>query len=130
MTKHCFLIPAVCLILAGTAFSQTWSSPKLTSDVPYDFVVNGTMLPAGTYLVRTDRTGHGFVIQNRDKPEYAAIVNNNSIILPPDQTQGSTVLAFTFSDGQYVLHQIRIEMDDHIHDIIHGQHVPELVANN
>ncbi len=131
MKMRCFLLTALCLILAGVApAQQSWSSPKLISDVPFDFVVNGTTLPAGTYLVRTFMgTEKALMIQNRDKPEYGKYVSNNDVMLFAGKTHDSTRLVFAVDNGQHVLHQITLEGDNHTHDIVHGHDVAELVAN-
>jgi hypothetical protein len=129
MKKHCFLITALLLVFAGAASAQQLSDPKLKSDVPFDFVVNGTTLPAGAYVVRTYSTGHALVIQNQDNPEYAAIVSNNNMTVGPYKTHNGATLVFSLNNGQHVLHQIRLEGDNHTHDIIHGNDVAELVAS-
>jgi hypothetical protein len=101
----------------------------LKSDVPFEFIVNGTTIPAGTYVVRTYSTGHALVIQNQDNPEYAAIASNNNIMLGPPKAHNGATLVFGLNNGQHVLHQIRLEGDNHTHDIIHGNDVAELVAS-
>jgi hypothetical protein len=129
MKMRCFLVTALFLIFAGAASAQRWSGPKWVADVPFDFVSNGTTLPAGTYLVQTFWTGHALMIQNRDNPEYSTIVTNNDISLSPYNTHDSTTLVFSRNSGQHVLHQIKLEGDNHTHDIIHGNDVAELIAS-
>lgn len=128
MKMRCFLVTALFLILAGAASAQQWSSPKLRSDVPFDFLVNGTTFPAGTYVVQTYTTGHALMIRNRDNPEYSTIVTNNNVMLAPYTAHDGANLVFGLNGGQRVLHQIRLDGDDHTHDIMHGNDVPELVA--
>jgi hypothetical protein len=130
MIERCLVYTALCLIFASSALAQGLSDPKLSKDVPFDFVISGTTLPAGTYLVRTFMTTEKTImIQNRDKPEYVKCVSNNDILLPWGRINGSTELIFTLDKGQHVLHQIKLESDNHIHDIIHENDVAELVAN-
>lgn len=129
MFKSCFVVTALCLMFAGSASAQLWSSPKLTTSVPFDFVVNGTILPAGTYIVMTYTTGQAVMIQNRDEPEYVKILNNNDIALAPYTNHEGTTLVFNMDNGRHVLHQIRLAGDNHTHDIIHGTDVAELVAS-
>jgi hypothetical protein len=129
MKKHYFLVTALSLIFAGSAAAQQWSDPKLITNVPFDFVVSGTTLPAGTYVVRTYMTGHVLMIQNRDNGEYSKIVTNTEISLLPSSTRQGTSLVFLQTNGQHVLHQIRFGNDNHTHDINHGNDVAELVAS-
>jgi hypothetical protein len=128
MKMRCFLLTTLFLIFAGSANAQHWTDPKLTTKVPFDFVVSGTTLPAGTYVVRTYFTGRTLMVQNRENPEFVVIVNNTNIVLSAGKTANSSGFVFALVNGQHVLHQIRIENDTHTHDIIHGNGVAELVA--
>ena len=127
MLKRCFVFTALCLMFAGSAAAQHWSDAKLITNVPFDFVVSGTTLPAGTYVVKTF-TDAVLMIQNRDNGEYSKILTNTNFSLSPSSTREGTGLVFVLTDGQHVLHQIRLAGDEHTHDIIHGNDVPELVA--
>jgi hypothetical protein len=52
------------LLVAGSAFAQT---QKIRADVPFNFVVNGTMLPAGQYTVSNIGSGSSMLlIQSED----------------------------------------------------------------
>ena len=126
MIKPWLVFTALCLIFAGSAAAQQWSD-SMIANVPFDFVVNGTTLPAGTYAVRTYISGPGLMIQNRDKGEYSTIVHTIDVSLSPSSTREGTSFMFLFKNGQHVLHQIRLQGDNHTHGIIHGNGVPELV---
>jgi hypothetical protein len=52
------------LALAGTSFAQ---SQEVRANVPFDFTVANTLLPAGTYTLKGDSAGV-IVIRNNDKP--------------------------------------------------------------
>jgi hypothetical protein len=121
-------ITAVFLFLAGSAVAQNWQSPKTTTTVPFEFVVNGTTLPAGTYIVRTNINGFMLMIQNEDRPEYVKYINNNDVMLNSGVTHASSKLVFMLDQGRHVLHQICVEGDNHTHDLLHGPDVAELVA--
>ena len=91
--ERCFLFTALCLMFAATASAQQWSSPKLTVNVPFNFVVGDTPLPAGTYLVMTYvTTEKALIIQNRDRPAYVKIVSNNDVLLSPYEAHERTDL--------------------------------------
>lgn len=127
MLKRYFVFTSLCLMLASSAAAQHWSDAKLMTKVPFDFVVSGTTLPAGNYVVKT-YTDAVLMIQNRDNGEYSKILMNTDFALSPSSTRQGTGLVFVLTDGQHVLHQIRFAGDNHTHDIIHGNDVPELVA--
>ncbi len=129
MKPHWLVLTALCLLLVGTVVAQSSSSVKMTTNVPFDFVVNGTTLPAGDYVVSTYTSGHLLMIQNKDMPEYVKVVSNTNVALhDPNAIHRSSKLVFRLNNGQHVLHQIYITGDDHAHDIVHGNDVAELVA--
>ena len=130
MKKCCVLLTLLYLIIAGTTFAQELSSQRATAEVLFDFVVGGTMLPSGTYEVSFYANGHGFKIQNRDNPKYVkTMVFNNQIMLPKGKNHDTSAFVFSLSNGQHVLHQIKVQGDNHTHDIFHGTDVAELAPN-
>lgn len=129
MLKRWFVFTALCLMFATSAAAQQLSDAKLITKVPFDFVVSGTTLPAGTYVVKT-YTDAVLIIQNRDNGEYSKFLTNTDFSLSPSSTREGTSLVFLLTNGQHVLHQIRFQNEEHSHDIIHGNDVPELVAKN
>ena len=122
------LLTIVYLLVAGSALAQYKPTPKLTANVPFDFVVNDRTMPKGEYVVSTFDDGRKLLIQNTTQAEYSAFVLNNDVSLRrPVENDGK--LIFILSNGQRVLHQIAIRGDNHIHDLIHqGHDVIELVA--
>jgi len=73
--------------------------------------------------------GNSLLIQNTNNPEYEVVVQNRNVVLNPDRTiQKDSKLIFVLNNGQHVLHRIAIADDNHIHDILHGADVVELVA--
>ena len=116
------------LLLAWPAVAQDSWTTKATASVPFNFVVNGTMLPAGPYRI-VMYLGNCLLIQNIDNPNHEIIVQNTNVLLNPDKTMlTETKLIFVLNNGQHVLHRIGIVGDNHMHDIIHGADVVELVA--
>src|SRR5690242_13711182 len=100
------------LLFAGSALAQGRWDLVATFDAPFDFVVSGTTLPAGHYLVRTAGNGHTLMIQNADTRQSTMSINNN-ILLSPYRSHESTKVMFGLnSDGRQVLHQICITGDD------------------
>ena len=120
------MLTALCFLLVGQVFAQKWSGPLVTADVPFDFIVNGTVLPQGHYVITAYENGHMLMVQNTEQPEHVAVVLNNNIAMKPLTNNERTKMIFLKSNGQIVLHQVRF--DDHIHDLIHGNDEAELVA--
>jgi len=115
------------MLLTGPAVAQNWTQ-RATTYVPFDFVVNDTTLPAGNYVVSTYDIERVLLIKNRENGEYATYVRNVDLSKWPSHESSQLVFALN-GKVQHVLHQIRLEGDNHTHDIIHGNEVAELVAN-
>lgn len=96
MKKCCVLLTVLYLVIEGTALAQRLSSQKTKVEVPFDFVVNDTILPAGTYDVSFYTTGRGLMIQNVDNPNYVRIlIGNNEIrLLPSGKTHDTSAFVF------------------------------------
>ena len=96
MKKCCVLLTVLYLVIAGTALAQQLSTQRTKAEVPFDFVVNDTMLPAGTYDVSFYTTGRGLMIQNVDNPNYVRIlIGNNEIrLLPSGKTHDTSAFVF------------------------------------
>ena len=125
MKIRCLLV-FVCTLFAGSAIAQTQFIPALTAQVPFDFVVNHTSLPAGEYLVSANNDGHRLVIQNKAEPRYAIFVANNNILLNESNIKNQGKMVFAVSNGEHVLHQVYLAGDNHTHDILHASDVAEL----
>lgn len=127
MKSHLLLLTALGVLLVGSAFAQNDFTQKLTGNVPSDFVVNGTMFPKGDYVVSAPSDGTRLLIQNKRDSRYATFVLNTDRWLASDKVDSETKMVFVQTNGQHVLHQIRLQGDSHTHDIIHGSDVVELV---
>jgi hypothetical protein len=99
------LIAVLSLALAGSAFAQ--SSREVRANVPFDFVVNHTTLPAGSYSITTMGGGNQIlVVRGLDAPAVR-LANANSIEASTAATR--TKLVFHLYEGRYFLSQIWTE---------------------
>jgi len=110
------------LVAMPTAFAQ-WEQ-RATVTVPFEFAVDNTVLPAGTYEVFLDPQTHGVRLLNRDA-QVSATVLSHDMFLIPSGVATSSKLMFALEGKQHVLHQVMVEGDNHIHDLIHGSEVAE-----
>ena len=128
MKTQWLLSIVACFLFVGSAFPQRTFTVKLTANVPFDFVVNDTVLVKGDYVVSTRDDGTWLFIQNKTRPEYSAYVHNTDVFSPRFLDKEGQLI-FIRTNGQHVLHQIALRGDNHIHDVIHHGHDPiELVA--
>lgn len=128
MKAKLLLLTVFGVLLVGSAIAQTDFTQKMTGNVPFDFVVNGTTFPKGEYVVSTTSDGRKLLIHNKNEPRYATIVLNTDVPLGPYKNHSQSKMVFARTNGQHVLHQISIAGDSHTHDIIHGSDVIELAS--
>ena len=112
------------LVCVPPALGQQWA-PVATVDVPFDFMVGNTELPAGAYTVLLDAQTHGVRLYNAEA-KVSAVAASHDIYLIPSVVATSSKLVFAFNGQRRVLHQVMIQGDNHMHDLIHGAEVAEL----
>ena len=110
------------LLAMPTAFAQ-WEQ-RATIAVPFEFAVNNTVLPAGTYAVLLNVQTHGVMLLNQDK-QVSATALSHDIFLFPACAAASSKLMFALEGKRHVLHQVMVEGDNHVHDLIHGSEIAE-----
>ncbi len=131
MKSRLVMLIAFSLLLTGSAVAQNQWTTVATFDATFDFIVNGTTLPRGTYVVRTYTPGHNLMIQNVDTAQSVLVANNNILLNGENRIHETTkIVFFPNSKGSQVLHTIAIVGDDHTHDLIHGSDVTEPVSSH
>ena len=125
MKKNILLIVMLSLFLSVVpAFSQS-SETKCTAKIPFDFVVGSTVLPAGDYALRTARM-NCVVIQNKEAGAAAFIFSRDILLSPTGSPARKTKWVFAHDGNRHVLHQVMVEGDDHVIDLIHSTEIAEL----
>lgn len=127
MRKSMLLAGVLSLFLSVVPAFGQGSETKATAKVPFDFVVGTTVLPAGDYAIRTAGVDGGrFIIQNKETGAAASALSRNIFLSPPGSTAPNSKWVFAHEGNRYVLHQVVVEGDNHVHDLIHGTEVAEL----
>ena len=92
------------LLVAGSALAQN----TVVADVPFNFSVNRTTMPAGEYSIREVGTGGALAIQSQDRKTVKLFTPNRAEISQPS---ASTKLVFHCYDGreQCFLYQIWVQ---------------------
>jgi hypothetical protein len=110
MTKHLLFVFASLFLVAGTVHAQ---SASLTADIPFEFVVNNTIMPAGAYTIQ--RANPDGSIDELSSPG----IENGILFMvracDSDRNPGQeheSRLVFQISGGQYFLWQMWTEGDD------------------
>lgn len=110
------------LLAMPTAFAQ-WEQ-RATVAVPFEFAVDNTVLPAGTYAVLLNAQTHGVMLVNRDAQVSATALSHDMFLIPSGAADSSKLM-FALEGKRHVLHQVMVKGDNHIHDLIHGSEVAE-----
>ena len=127
MKKAVTLVGVMLLLLCiQSAYGQSWKTVARI-DVPFEFVVGSTVLPAGTYAVRLDVQAQTLSLFNQDEGRSATSLVHD---ISPSSSAAAEfpTLIFDFDGHRHVLHQVTVSGDDRIHDLIHGAEVLELPA--
>ncbi len=111
------------LVFIAPAFGQFWR-PVAEVKVPFEFTIGNTALPEGTYLVQTDPQTHLILLLNKER-NISAVSLAHDILPKPSAIAGSSKLIFVYVGQRYVLHQVVVSGDNHMHDLIHAAEIAE-----
>ena len=118
-----FLVVASLLLVIAPAVSQVIEA-RWTANVPFDFVVGETQMPAGEYIVKSNPQTMQLTVINKETRQKASVLTRDIENLNPNE---KTVLIFQRDGDRHVLHQIWGENEGHGHDVVHGNDVIELM---
>ena len=124
MKTHLLIFLAVVslLVLVTPAVSQVLET-KWTADIPFDFIVGDSQMPAGQYMIKSNPQTMRLTVINKETQKKASMFTRHVEKLNPDE---KTVLIFQREDGRHVLHQIWGGAEERGHDVVHGTDVIEL----
>lgn len=111
------------LLLITPAVSQVIEA-NWTANVPFDFVVGDTQMPAGEYIVKSNPHTMRLTVINKETQKKASVLTRDIENLKPNE---KTVLIFQRDRDRHVLHQVWGEYEGHGHDVAHGSDVIELM---
>ncbi len=126
MNRQLLIAVAVCLLILIAAFAlgQQWTQQAIVT-VSNEFVVGTTVLPAGTYSVRTPTASHNIVMLTNTETGASALATDVDIYNKAGNNEKTNFVFVRDKDGRQVLHQIWITGDTHGHDLIHEKGLPE-----
>jgi hypothetical protein len=101
------LVPAL-ILTAAAAFATKPALADARVQVPFDFTVNGKQMPAGQYLIKTDKTNNTVtLVSRRSSKVYTWIVVPSN----KDPDSSRVVLKFNSSDAGHSLRTIQFGND-------------------
>ena len=91
------------MLVAGSALAQD----RVQADVPFNFTVSHTNMPAGEYTLSTVGSGNTLLIQSKDRKTAKLVNNNRAEISSPSK---ATKLVFhCYGKDQCFLYQIWVQ---------------------
>src|SRR5215468_6054149 len=100
------MLLAVSLFLSVLpSFGQDWET-KATVNVPFEFVVGKTVLPAGDYAILTStRMPSELLIKSVTTAASVFSMSQDIVLTPGGSTAPSSKLVFALDGDRHVLHQ-------------------------
>jgi hypothetical protein len=102
-----WMLPVTLMLLSGLMAAQSLTQSTVAAQVPFDFMVNNKIIPAGECAVRAEgMEGQILTIRNFDARKSALVASSYE---ETTRAADSTVLVFKQYGDQYFLSSIRIE---------------------
>lgn len=98
-----WMLPVTVLLLSGLMAAQSLTSSSVVANVPFDFMVNNRMIPAGPAVIRA-ASGDILAINNFEARQGVLVSSNHANEVKGDRS----VLVFERYGSQYFLSEIRI----------------------
>jgi hypothetical protein len=123
-----WMLPMTLMLLSGLMAAQSLTSSHIVAQVPFDFMVNNKIMPAGESTVQAaDVEAHVLTIRNvAAKKSLFARSSEGEENKPAD----STVLVFKQYGNLYFLSEIRLEGSNRTYKLPESRAEAELRAQN
>src|SRR5205085_3221569 len=123
-----WMLPAMLMLLSGVMAAQSLASSTVVAQVPFEFVANNKVIPAGKCLVKSvDMDARVLAINNIDtRASLLAQSSRNEVRTASDRT----VMIFNHYGNQYFLSEIRVEGSKDTYKLSESRAEAELRAQN
>jgi hypothetical protein len=123
-----WMLPVTLMLLSGLMAAQSLASSTVVAQVPFEFMANDKIIPAGECVVKSaDMDARILAISNfAAKRSLLAQSSRNETKKASDRT----VLVFTHYGNQYFLSEIRIEGSNQTYKLATSRAEAELRAQN
>ena len=102
-----WMLPVTLLLLSGLMAAQSLSQSTVKAQVPFDFMVNNKIIPAGECEIGANgMSSPALVVRNVDAHKSALVLSSRQ---DNGWTADNTVLVFKQYGNQYFLSGIRLE---------------------
>ena len=69
---------------------------------------------------------NSFLLQNKETGAAAFVRSRDILLSPTGSTAPNSKWVFGHEGNRHVLHQVIVQDDNHVHDVIHGKELAEL----
>ena len=123
-----WMLPVTLVLLSGLMAAQSLRNSRVVAQVPFDFMVNNKIIPAGECDVGSlGMLGNTLMIRNFDARTGALAVSSKD---QATQTAASSVLVFKHYGNQYFLSEIRLAGSNQTYKLPASRAEAELRAQN
>jgi hypothetical protein len=102
-----WMLPVTLMLLSGLMAAQSITSSTVVAQVPFDFMVNNKIMPAGDLAVRSATMDGRVLAVNNVAAHKSALANASAA--EQRQPANRTILVFKRYGNQYFLSGIKIE---------------------
>jgi len=128
MKRTMWMLPVMLVILSGLTMAQSLSQATVKANVPFDFMVNNKIIPAGECAIGAVSMNSGaLLIRNADAKKSAMSAASHE---ESGAAADSTVLVFRQYGSQYFLSSIRLEGSNLTYELPESKAEVELRAQN
>ena len=123
-----WMLPVTLMLLSGLMAAQSLTSSHIVAQVPFDFMVNNKIIPAGECTVQSaDMDARVLTIRNfaAKKSLFASSSHGEE-----NKSADSTVLVFKRYGNLYFLSEIRLEGSKRTYKLTESRAEAELRAQN
>lgn len=119
------LVGLLALMMVGESLAQTI---RMKADVPFEFIVNGSTLPAGEYTIQSFGAvdGKTLLVGNAGTHQNATV---NAIGVESRKPAGKTKLVFHRYGNRYFLAQVWIAGNDRGHELPRSHREAEMAKD-
>ncbi len=123
-----WMLPVMLMLLSGLMAAQSLASSTVVAQVPFEFMANNKIVPAGECMVQSaDMDARVLTIRNvAAKKSLLAQASRDDA----KQAAENTVLVFNHYGNQYFLSEIRIEGSNQTYKLSPSRAETELRAQN
>jgi hypothetical protein len=123
-----WMLPVILMLLSGLMSAQSLTNWRVVAQVPFEFVVNNQIIPAGDCVVNTSGMDGQVLAIGNFRAHKSALAMSSRVEIKA--ASGDTVLVFHQYGDRYFLSSIRLEGSDRTYKLPESRGEAELRAQN